>query len=97
MSEKDVKTELLKAFEYYFYYYFRNQIGIDFFDFSSRRFDSDKNGKIGFWDLKLVVYEIGENLTDEEIQEMIDEADLDHDGEINEHEFLKIIKKTNIY
>jgi hypothetical protein len=25
---------------------------------------------------------------------MIDEADLDHDGEINEQEFLRIMKKT---
>lgn len=30
-------------------------------------------------------------------QEMIDEADRDGDGEINEEEFLKIMKKTNLY
>lgn len=85
--------------------------------------------------------ELGENLTDEEIQEMIDEADrgmcptgkrkkmsnrerkrerkkksednqptknecffsccscgpLDGDGEINEEEFLRIMKKTSLY
>ncbi len=28
---------------------------------------------------------------------MIDEADLDHDGEINEQEFLRIMKKTSLY
>jgi centrin-1 len=43
------------------------------------------------------VTDIGENLTDEEIQEMIDEADQDHDGEINEPEFLRILRKTNIF
>lgn len=30
-------------------------------------------------------------------QEMIDEADRDGDGEINEAEFLKIMKKTSLY
>ena len=41
--------------------------------------------------------ELGESLTDEELQEMIDEADRDGDGEVNEEEFLKIMKKTNLY
>ena len=31
------------------------------------------------------------------VQEMIDEADRDGDGEINEAEFLKIMKKTSLY
>ena len=39
----------------------------------------------------------GENMTDEELQEMIDEADRDGDGEINEDEFLRIMKKTSLY
>ena len=30
-------------------------------------------------------------------QEMIDEADRDGDGEINEEEFLRIMKKTSLY
>lgn len=30
-------------------------------------------------------------------QEMIDEADRDGDGEINEAEFLRIMKKTSLY
>ncbi len=30
-------------------------------------------------------------------QEMIDEADRDGDGEINETEFLRIMKKTSLY
>ena len=30
-------------------------------------------------------------------QEMIDEADKDGDGEVNEAEFLRIMKKTNMY
>ncbi|OWF37243.1 Centrin-1 [Mizuhopecten yessoensis] len=62
-----------------------------------RLFDDDDTGKISFKNLKRVAKELGESLTDEELQEMIDEADRDGDGEINETEFLKIMKKTSLY
>lgn len=62
-----------------------------------RLFDDDETGKISFKNLKRVAKELGENLTDEELQEMIDEADRDGDGEINEQEFLRIMKKTSLY
>ena len=32
-----------------------------------------------------------------ELQEMIEEADRDGDGEIGEDDFLKIMKKTNLF
>ena len=35
--------------------------------------------------------ELGENMTDEELQEMINKADLDGDGEVNEDEFMRIM------
>jgi Ca2+-binding EF-hand superfamily protein len=41
--------------------------------------------------------ELGENMTDEELQEMIDEADRDGDGEVNEEEFFRIMKKTSLF
>ncbi len=31
------------------------------------------------------------------LQEMIDEADRDGDGEINSDEFMRIMRKTNLY
>ncbi|XP_004447444.1 centrin-1 [Dasypus novemcinctus] len=62
-----------------------------------RLFDDDETGKISFKNLKRVANELGENLTDEELQEMIDEADRDGDGEVSEEEFLRIMKKTNLY
>ncbi|OCT67657.1 hypothetical protein XELAEV_18038958mg [Xenopus laevis] len=62
-----------------------------------RLFDDDETGKISFKNLKRVAKELGENLTDEELQEMIDEADRDGDGEVNEQEFLRIMKKTSLY
>jgi centrin-1 len=90
-GEKDTKEEVLKAFAL---------------------FDDDNTGKISFKNLKRVAKELGENLTDEElrvrgtlatidpltprVQEMIDEADRDGDGEINQEEFMRIMRKTNV-
>lgn len=62
-----------------------------------RLFDDDETGKISFKNLKRVAKELGENLTDEELQEMIEEADRDGDGEVNQEEFLRIMKKTSLY
>merc|ERR1712072_1238593 len=59
--------------------------------------NDDDTAKISFKNLKRVAKELGENMTDEELQEMIDEADRDGDGEINEEEFLRIMKKTSLY
>ncbi|KAF7707126.1 caltractin [Silurus meridionalis] len=62
-----------------------------------RLFDDDETGKISFRNLKRVAKELGENLTDEELQEMIEEADRDGDGEVSQQEFLRIMKKTCLY
>ena len=56
-------------------------------------FDDDNKGGISFKNLKRVANELGENLTDEELQEMIDEADRDGDGLINEEEFYRVMRK----
>ncbi|CCI42597.1 unnamed protein product [Albugo candida] len=60
-----------------------------------RLFDDDNTGKISFRNLKRVCTELGENLTDQEMQEMIDEADRDGDGLINEEEFFRVMKKRS--
>ena len=56
-------------------------------------FDDDNTGKISFRNLKRVSNELGENLADEELQEMIDEADRDGDGLIDAEEFYRVMKK----
>lgn len=53
-------------------------------------FDEDGTGKISLRNLRRVSKELGENLSDDELRAMINEFDLDEDGEINEQEFIKI-------
>ena len=55
-------------------------------------FDEDNTGNISLRNLRRVARELGENLSDEELQAMIDEFDKDGDGAINESEFLGIMK-----
>uniref|UniRef100_G1QAZ4 EF-hand domain-containing protein n=1 Tax=Myotis lucifugus TaxID=59463 RepID=G1QAZ4_MYOLU len=60
-------------------------------------FDDDATGSITLNNIKRVAKELGETLTDDELQEMLDEADHDGDGEINEDEFLRMMQKTSLY
>lgn len=60
-------------------------------------FDEDNTGRISLRNLRRVARELGENLSDDELQAMIDEFDKDGDNEINENEFLSIMKQTSIY
>ena len=46
-------------------------------------FDDDKTGKINLKNMQIITREQGENLTDDELQAMIDELDRDNDGEIS--------------
>eukprot|EP00397_Hematodinium_sp_SG-2012_P038144 GEMP01041456.1.p1 GENE.GEMP01041456.1~~GEMP01041456.1.p1 ORF type:complete len:182 (+),score=45.56 GEMP01041456.1:83-628(+) len=60
-------------------------------------FVDDGAEKISFRNLKRIARELGEKLPDEELQAMIDEFDKDHDGQINEEEFVNIMKQTSLY
>merc|ERR1719217_445868 len=55
-------------------------------------FDEDETGKISFRNLKRIAQELGEHLTDDELQEMIEEADRDGDGLINPDEFYRVMR-----
>ena len=54
-------------------------------------FDADGNGFISAQELMSVLNNIGESVTDEEIDLMINEADLDGDGQMDWDEFVKIM------
>jgi centrin-1 len=57
-------------------------------------FALDENSKgITFENLRTIARELGEDMTDEELMEMISEADVDNDGVVNDTEFLKILRK----
>lgn len=58
---------------------------------SFRIFDKDGNGYISAAELKHVMLSLGEKLTDEEIEEMINEADANNDGQVDYDEFVKMM------
>ncbi|KAI0748708.1 hypothetical protein C8Q80DRAFT_1121064 [Daedaleopsis nitida] len=54
-------------------------------------FDEDRNGYISAADLRHAMGSLGEKLSDSEVDEMIREADVDGDGQINYEEFVKMM------
>jgi len=56
-------------------------------------FDADKTGKITFRSLKKIVSELKEDIPDEELQDMIREADKDGDGAVTADDFYRVMKK----
>ncbi|EED93263.1 centrin-like protein [Thalassiosira pseudonana CCMP1335] len=54
-------------------------------------FDDDKTGYISLQNLKRVCAELGEQMDDSELLEMIERADVDQDGQISPGEFFTIM------
>lgn len=70
-------------------------------------FDEDGTGRISLRNLRHIAMELGENIDDDELRAMIDEFDLDGDGEsiglrvfvyliiiVNEQEFIAIMTEA---
>jgi calcium-binding protein CML len=51
-------------------------------------------GKISDVDIQRIAKELGENFTYQEIQEMVQEADRNGDGEIDFDEFIRMMRRT---
>jgi calmodulin len=54
-------------------------------------FDNDGNGFISATELRHVMTSLGETLTDEEVEELMSEADSNGDGQIDYDEFVKLM------
>ena len=50
--------------------------------------------KITLKSLSKICADLGEKISEEELQEMINEADKDQDEEVGEEDFIKIMQKT---
>ncbi|XP_078313151.1 neo-calmodulin-like isoform X2 [Crassostrea virginica] len=56
-----------------------------------RAFDADKSGYISAHELRTVMTNMGEKMTEEHIDGMISEIDSDGDGKINFEEFIRLV------
>ena len=63
----------------------------DIFD----QFDKDKDGKISGKELSNAMVSMGQNPTEEEINEMVREVDLNQDGKIDFDEFMILMTKSS--
>jgi Ca2+-binding EF-hand superfamily protein len=52
--------------------------------------------KINALSLKAICEDLGEEITEDEILEMIEEADYDKDGEVDINDFMVLMKKINV-
>lgn len=58
-------------------------------------FDKEESGFINVSELRLIMTNLGDKLTDDEVDQMIRKSDLDGDGQINYEEFVRKMLQTN--
>jgi len=58
-------------------------------------FDKEGSGFINFQSLKHVCQEVNQPMSDQDIRDLIDEADRDHDGRVTADDFYRIMKRRN--
>ncbi|KAI1721435.1 EF-hand domain pair domain-containing protein [Ditylenchus destructor] len=62
-----------------------------------RLFDVEGKGYINVEDLRRISKELGETIPEEELQEMVRDANISKNGRVTEPEFKVIMKKTALY
>merc|ERR1712196_534904 len=62
-----------------------------------RLFDDDQTGSVSIKNLIRVARETNQTLTDDELQEMLTDADKDGDGVLNEDEWLSMMKRLALF
>lgn len=60
-------------------------------------FDKDEDEAISFDDLKKITEELGENLTEQELLDMIKEADRQKKGMISKDDFVRVLMKSGLF
>ncbi len=58
--------------------------------------DQDRKGVIVLEDLRRVANELGEEMNDEDLQEMMDEVDQLGEGLLNQEDFMKIARRVKL-
>ncbi|XLR22240.1 hypothetical protein S83_050140 [Arachis hypogaea] len=102
IGERDTKEELMKAFQI-----IDQDKNVSVFTFVHRFCIifliliawalGQVQGKISVSDIKRIAKELGERFTDREIQDMVEAADIDDDGEVNAEEFIRMMNRTNYH
>lgn len=60
-------------------------------------FDKDEDGAVSFEDLKAITEELGENLTEQELLDMIKEADRQKKGMITKEDFVRVLSRSGLF
>ena len=59
-------------------------------------FDKDHNGFVSASEVRYLITNLGQKLTDEEVDEFVREADVDGDGQINFEEFVELLHRNSL-
>ena len=83
----DSEDEILEAFRYLMLLLsvLYQRYVVNFLYFNTRVFDVDGTGRVSAAELREVLTSLGEKLTEEEVEELFSEGQVDEDGMIDYH------------
>ena len=83
----DSEDEILEAFRYLMLLLsvLYQRYVVNFLYFNTRVFDVDGTGRVSAAELREVLTSLGEKLTEEEVEELFSEGEVDEDGMIDYH------------